>query len=884
MYVNNNNNQCPGPSTQSILDPTTVADTIRLASDDAKLTPQAGLCYEVHGESEQKEQITEFFESDPNYTCAVDSEINDETRTSTTQPVESLDDFFARPVKIITKSWAPGTALDDDTIRPWKLWMQNPRVSNRLSNFQNFRGKLHLKFIINGNSFYWGRAFASYTPFTINPYISTVANWLDIPSATLRPHIWIDAATSQAGEMILPFFWADDNFNLLDTDPEQLGRLWLHSLVALQHAQSNTQAVTISIYAWCTDVSLSVPTQTNIAGLVPQAGDEYGSGPISRPANMVAAIAGKLKNAPAIGPYAMATQMAANGMSAVAQLFGYSRPREIEPTKSRRIWQTGDLASTDQPDTAMTLGFTSKQEVTLDPRTVGLGSQDEMCFDYLMSKPTVFAKAQWALNQVVNTALLSIKVTPMVYVTDAYLGGKPGYALTTTGLCSLPFRYWRGSMTYRFQVVASGYHKGRLLFVWEPSNPPVDPILNPPESNVTYSKIVDIAKERDFSITVGWGSSRPSLEVTSPVTDALGPMFSTTGVINGSPNNDNGVLTCYILNPLVTSGDNTSPIEIIMHSSSTDMEVWSPNQDNLKGLTMVRQVAPSEGLLRPKSDDDGPLSPQAGEATIGDTEPGIENAAEETSDLGHVGGSPAAKTFGVFTAGESIRSFRTMLKRYVLRHSVLISGIIPEGSMAAITWEGLGYAYMPGEPIGGIQTPVFDGPFTPHSLIFYCFSGWRGSYRIKLLPVTLGSGSEFNSSSLTISRGNNNSLTDFSFQNYPRTVVGINAIDRLHDHSWNGIQVSNPVQGNVCDFELPYYAIQRYAPISSAVISKELGYQATLIIANGNMETSPSASQIPAPGDREVFAIYREYGAIGEDYNLFFFTGVPPLWTFDPST
>jgi hypothetical protein len=511
-----------------------------------------------------------------------------------------------------------------------------------------------------------------------------------------------------------------------------------------------------------------------------------------------------------------------------------------------------------------------------------------MAFDYLMAKPTYFANAPWALNRPTNSALMSIKVTPMVYRTDSYLSGKTGYALSSTGLCALPFRYWRGSMTYRFQIVASGYHKGRLLFVWEPLTPPADSLANPPESNITYSKVVDIAKERDFSITVGWGSARPSLEIASPVVENLGPMHSTDGPIQSDNRYDNGILTCYVLNPLVTSGDNTNPITIMVHASSTDMEVWSPNQDHLRGITMVPQaLEPPPEFLKPKTsriDEEGPLSPQAGEATIGDTEPGIENASEETSDLGTVGGSTAAKTFGVFTAGESIRSFRTMLKRYVLRHSILISGIVPEGQMAAVTWEGTSYASMPGQAYNDIQTPVFDGPFTPHSLIFFCFAAWRGSYRIKLLPVTVGSGSEFNSSSLTVSRGNNNVLRDFGFQNYPRTVAGINAIDRIYDHSWNGSQVSNPVQGNVCDFELPYYSLQRYAPVTGPVTSKELGYQALVIIANGNTETSPLAAQIPVPGDREVFGIYREYGAIGEDYNLFFFTGVPPLWTFDPST
>jgi len=850
---------------QTILDPSYVADKNRLALDDATLEPQAGqFCYESYGESEQKEQITQFFESDPNYTCVVESEINDETRMQTSQNVESLEEFFARPVKIATSTWAVGQGLNVAGLNIWSLWMRNKRVSNRLNNFKNFRGKLHVKFILNGNSFYWGRAFASYTPFTNNSFVSQDTNWLDYPRATMKPHIWLDPSTSQAGEMVLPFFWPSDHFNLNTDNPDRLGNMWIYSPVGLQHAQSNTQSVSVQVYAWVTDISLSTPTQVPMAGLVPQAGDEYGSGPISRPANVVAALAGKMAKAPMIGPYAMATQMAASTVGSIAKMFGYSRPRNIIAPKVMKVWQTGDLASTDQEDTATTLAFTSKQEVTIDPRTVGLGSQDEMDFDYLMKKPVLFANFTWSFTSIFNQALFSVRVNPMVYRRDSYLGSSPGYALTTTALCALPFKYWRGSMTYRFSVVASGYHKGRLLFVWEPTTPPSDPQATPPESNVTYSKVVDIAKERDFSITIGWGSNYTALDVPNPMRTGESGMFTAGLPIQAVSGVDNGVLTCYVLNPLVSSGDNTSPITIMVHSSSDDMEVWSPSSDNLKNLTMRIQPNPPPPPRQAEENDDTGLQPQTG--ALGDVDQGVQNAAEETSDLGTVGGSELPQTMRVFTAGECVKSWRTILKRYTLRRSIMINSTIPIDKFASIYFSGNAYPYMPDVPYPNVSGGVFRGPFTPHALIFYCYAGWRGSYRTKLLPAVIGNGQQWSSTSMTVARGNAIEVSDPILQLYDRDPNGVHDFDADHDSSWSGCQISNPVQGNVLDFELPWYSGYRFSSPVVATVAREMGYEATTLLDN------------PGANDRDVFAIVKEFSAIGEDYNLFFFLGVPPLW------
>jgi hypothetical protein len=795
-------------------------------------------------------------EADPSYTCVVDSEINDETRTNTSQGVEDLAEFFARPVKIGASTWAVGQGLDVPAFKPWRTWMQNKRVANRLNNFKNFRAKLHVKFIINGNSFYWGRAFVSYTPYTDNPFEGTNANsWLDIPRATQKPHIWIDPTSSQGGEMVLPFFWPNDHFDLVSDAPENLGNLWIYSPVGLRHAQGQTQSLTVTIYAWATDVSLSTPTQVNIGGLLPQAGDEYGEGPISKPANVMAAVARKLGSAPMIGPYAMATSIAAGAVGNIARMFGFSRPRDISLMATRRVWQTGDLASTDREDTCMTLGYTAKQEVTIDPRTVGLGSTDEMDMKYLMSKPTLFASFDWALGALVDVPIFSVKVTPMTYRRDSYTGSLPGYALMPTAMCALPFHYWRGSMTYRFQIVASGYHKGRLLFVWEP-NTAFQGVI--PESNVTYSKVVDIAQERDFAITIGWGSNKPALEIATAVQLGLPDMFSIGVPATTTPGFDNGTLTCYVLNPLVTSGSDTSSITILCHTSSDDMELWAPDGDRLKRLTYNPQGAPPPPLLEG----------QAGH--VGDVEGVVENAAEETAHLAPVGGDRIPKTFNTFTSGETVKSLRTLLKRYFLRRSIVATTDVQTGTYNSIKWTGTAYPYMPDVPFPGSSTGVFRGPFTIHSLVAYCYAGWRGSFRIKLLPALIGNGNQWPRASITVSRGTFVRMEDPTYLPHSRNQFGANNCDEIFDYSFNGCQVSNEASGNVLDFEIPWYSNERFGPILPDPVARNMSYEASLYVDN------------PTDAVRSVFGIYKEYGAIGEDYNLFFFTGVPPIWFIEP--
>jgi hypothetical protein len=599
--------------------------------------------------------------------------------------------------------------------------------------------------------------------------------------------------------------------------------------------------------AWATEVDLSTPTQSVVAGLAPQSGDEYGSGVVSRPANLVAALASRAMKAPVIGPYAMATQMAASTISKIATMFGYSRPRVIDPPKPIRITENGDFASTDQHDVALTTALTLKQEVTIDPRVCGLSDVDEMDFDYLNQKYTYLTQTDWSSPDSQYTMLMSFPVTPSMYAVRAlsFPASKVGIGFSTTGFIGNCFRYWRGSMTYRFQIVASGYHRGRLLLVWDPVQPSILP-----ELNTVYSKVVDIADQKDFEVTVGWGSNFPGLETSRPF-EAGQPIlgtdtFRTDGLgYVANPLKHNGVLSVYVLNELVTSGENTNGVGIILYSCSRDMNYWNPI--NTGFIQSTYELQPQSGLL-----------PQNGAL-----DPGTQTAGpQEIDDIGEVGGSTTPQTVMTFCAGEVVSTFRTCLKRYARYRTVAaFDDMISPASLNIFKFTGVGGFFPPRSSkyssIGGDAWPM-----TMHGMVAALYAGFRGSTRVKIVPRA----SAGYTTPLYVCRTPNVTNTQGSLLGINFTAVNLNNQSNLIDGCWNGMQSSNAVNSNSAQIELPFYGTERFVMTTLDGVSKGFGYTAS--------------KMIPYPYSSEgiLAEAYDVFVATGEDYNLFFFLGIHPMW------
>lgn len=523
-------------------------------------------------------------------------------------PDASLATFFERPVVIQDLQWNVGSALNI-VFSPWDLWFRNPRVQNRLCNFRNFRGDLHVKFIINGNVFYWGTAMASYEPYTFNSeFVSVDPTYEgDLQSASQRPHIILDSTTSQGGQLDLPFFWHEDNLDMTAAGTNKpfpdMGDIWLTSLQNLDNTQSTNQ-LAITVYAWMTNVKLSGPTQVNPEGLAPQSDEFTDGGPISKPAAILSKVAGKLETTPVIGKYAMATKMAADTIGAVAKTMGYSRPLEISNPQKYKNTQAGDLATTDSVDTSMPLSFSSKQEVTIDPSTTGLSNVDELAFKHLYQKESFITSAPWTVNTTTgakNKLIFSAPVTPMW--TFAAARTLPptivGRNITPAGYVALPFKYWKGRMKVRFQFVGSAFHKGRVRLSWDPA---VGTAVV--EDNTVFNQVIDISEKRDFSMIIGWGSNKPALEVGG----APAVTNYSKSVDQVAPTNlllHNGALKLSIVNPLVPPATTTTDAFFNVFMSFEDLEVFSPDSDAFQLYTYLPVTPPEpppEAELEEQSD------------------------------------------------------------------------------------------------------------------------------------------------------------------------------------------------------------------------------------------------------------------------------------------
>lgn len=856
------NDKSSSSDSQSKLSPRNVADNFRLAPERA-LRQQAGIIHESAGTTERVNTAV-FVDHNQSYTTSTDSTM-DPTRYTTADSNTTLAGFFERPVEIGNLEWTVGGNLDF-LFRPWDLWKLNSRVANRLSNYRNFKGILHVKFLVNGNQFYWGKAFASYCPRNSNTGVLYEDNFLSIMPATQRPHIWIDPTTSQGGQLDLPFFTDGDCLDLTNANGKNdffsMGQIWVKSLSALEHTQSLTNPVRIVIYAWATGVELSSPTQTNMDALTPQAGkmNEYAAkkDPDKEPSSLEKAVDKATGTVEKIGAFAMATKGVMDSMTAVGETIaalgaplGFSRPRELATETPMKITQTGDLANTDCKDTVSTLAMTAKQEVTIDPRTAGLGATDEMAFSHLNAIHSYFAKTQWNTSDQTNQPLISIPVTPMIYNVDNRIipPTNNAYCFTTTAFTAFPFQYWRGDMTFRFQLACSSYHKGRLLIVWDPVKP--DAV---PELNTVYSRIVDISEERDFSITVGWGCPDPALSVGSPIEESATTSTYTIRGLSGVNNlQHNGVLTVYVLNDLVTSGSNTNPAEILVHCYSNDLKVWNPESNRIKDITFDATQAQALSPLRMQA---GLMSADVEEgknATIQDAS--NEAAEDQVIDVGGIEKMDIMKVL----AGEFVESFRCCLKRYCMARRLQYIQPSIDG-LTFVTLQANASSYFP--------EPGPDDPMTIQRYVSKMYSGWRGSTRHRYIPkVEYYPTSSVYVSHNHVGRDDDSNWVPLTAIEAPLTDDIVYANGFAQDESWSGMQPTTQTQANVNCLEQPFYANGRFAYIrDDNPTSRAFGHRFSKFISNVSSNVTRG------------FVVVDHYVSIGEDYNLFFFLGAMPFY------
>jgi len=616
-------------------------------------------------ESSRAQNVT-FNDANPAWLQVVHNDL-DATFGNVDNDDAPLGDFLKRPVRIRSFDWTPGTTFFE-RFNPWVEFYTNLRVINRISNFNLVRSNLHVRFLINGSPFHYGKILSGYTPrasaildVSSDQFENVTAYDADFNCAlSQKPHVFLDSTTSSGADIILPFISPLNYMSIVDSDWNTMGLIYMQSLSTLKHAQGSADKVNITVFAWAEEATLAIPTTKISDDLFPQSGceyaaqmgllnkvrDEYGNDFISKPAAVVANIAGRMKSLPMIGPYARASEAGAGALSSMAAVLGFSRPSTSRIGYNVQARPGGNYANTNVPDTSEKLTLDWKQEVTVDPRTVGLGSNDDLSIRSIVAHESYMGQFTWPQTFANEALLWNTVVTPCVGV-----GTSTAMYLTSPGFAALPFSYWRGTLRYRFVIEASAYHRGRLKVVYDPNQ-----VYSTSDYQTQYTHVIDLHSERDFTIDVGWGNKHTYKNCTTGL-----PQYAnqaSTGAIL-APQNDsfnNGSIGVYVVNQLTGPDDaidNDVKISVFV-SMGEDAEFFAPS-DFVMSTT---SYFPQSGV-----EIEEQYEAQVGEdAAANDSEPSKPSPqSTEMALASHV--LQDDKAVMVYY-GDPICSFRALLKRY----------------------------------------------------------------------------------------------------------------------------------------------------------------------------------------------------------------------------
>ena len=673
-----------------------------------------------------------------------------------------------------------------------------------------------------------------------------------------RPHVFLNPTQSQGGELELPFFYDRNCLDIPNRDWADMGELVIASLQDLQHANGSTAPISYSVFAWAENVTYSTPTRSVpnvvVARAVPEGGDEHMSGGvISKPATTVAKIAGTLKNIPMISPFARATEIGAKAVSAMASLFGYSSPVDLATTqvipKTKR-----SLATTDDKNDCQKLTVDSKQELTLDPRTTGLEGWDELPINAIATRESYFNSFNWKISDNAEKHLWNCRVDPLMVARNG-----SEYHLTASAFAVYPFEFWRGSLRYRFQIVSSEYHKGRIRVVWDPD---IGSATSP--YNTAYSEVIDIATQKDFTIDIGWGQPDPFRRKLALTDVSFSTIPLDTGLIDSKAN---GILSVYVVNELTSPSDvvvNDIQINVFV-SALDDFEVAAPNDD----LRVIRDRPPPVVASRL------PV-PEGGSAPIDADEPAVDEVTDPPviGDMGALeyASADTNKTF----FGEVIGSFRQLLKRDYLTETVIYP-ILSDTSVISMSrplfpqWPG--YTLNPADGTSTFETAGGTYQYAGVTLLHYLslgFLGFRGGVRYTFDTSKLASTSNLN----VVTRVNRSQASSFS--NTITTLADAGTLGDLQYATWSQNPHLGPMKGAslwsttvnpIQTVEVPYYSNRRF----NLIAEEKDQFAGQIFGPTFNLQTTLNASTIRPRID--VFC------SAGEDFNFFFWAGVPPLYT-----
>jgi len=602
--------------------------------------------------------------------------------------VNSVKSFLQRPILFETHLWnttqVPLTEIAN--VRFPHFWLMNNMIREKLSGFRYLKCDFKVRIQVNAMPFQAGRLLMYFDPMhsqkTIAP--SSTAHFGGI---TGYPHVELDLMNETSMELTLPYNNLLTHYDLV----RGLGGCGSARLLVYSSLTGDAASTAdISVWMWAENIDLQLPTGMPVAPVAPsdnaQAGDEEKKRPgnVETISRFVGSVARQLGEIPLLSAITAPISAVSDAVAGVASIFGWSKPQDPEFPMKAELGYSKYFANFNGDVKAKVLAMDARNQVEI-PSYVSHTGEDEMSLSYLVQKFTFLGRFTWATTDLSDAIVFNVPNVPDYCVTNTVVWPVGTYDLnyiynTMLSYLSGMFAFWRGSLRYKFKIVKSPFHTGRLRVDLVPGYAGVGDYVR----EKVYSQIIDIRETNEFEIEVPYKWNAPWKRLTIfPGADkyALTPT----------------ALFVRVLNPLRNGGQSAPHVEMLVEvAGGKDFQFAYP--------ILKDGFRPMNGF---------PLSAQPDNAQSGEVisspKPGFE-----------------ANSLGI---GEVVVSLRQVLKRYVG---------IPTQLTATDSDEHLtrvfGTAHNEADGLD-ITKPLVDAPVVDNapdlfSYVSYLYRFWSGSMRV----------------------------------------------------------------------------------------------------------------------------------------------------------
>jgi hypothetical protein len=423
-------------------------------------------------------------------------------------------------------------------------------------------------------------------------------------------------------------------------------------------------------------------------------------------------VSAALKDVPVIGTVAKASEIGFGALKKVASIFGWARPIKTEDASLVKNMPYQNSAITIGSETNYRLVLDPKQELTVAPRMFG-DEVDVMAMEYIANTKTFLTSFTWSVSDNPNEFIWYSSVTPDLKTLEYITGGKISQP-TAMAFALRPFADWRADVVFTFQIACSKFHRGKLMFVYEPNNSQGALLAaNEFDLNKQYVKIIDIQETQEISFCVKWAHYRAWCEVGTENHSRVEELYGTTfGGYSTESNDLNGLIFVAPFNGLVSPDAADIDLEINVYVHAENFKVNRLTEANMSYRTTPDP--PEMLVIRPESRLGSSLSSQEVECVV------MNDSTATTNEIAqdHFGEQPV--------------SFRSILKRYTW-HSTALDLLTGTQSLGYLTFT---VQFLPYEDASSVVER--------HSLFNYlrkAYVGMRGGVRHRynyLSSATIG--------------------------------------------------------------------------------------------------------------------------------------------------